>query len=146
VNGFTPAEFGTKLDSVKNRELGASELLQLLDDSIPSIQEKTAGAPVRLALDGVSGTSTALLCNILSRDGTLVSHSAMSGVPMSISPLDVIFKSITVRGFLLNDYDFASFRHQHASRRHLEQGRGPHPHFRSRREELDARSRFPERA
>ena len=47
MNGFTPAEFGTKLDSVKNRELGASELLQLLDDSIPSIQEKTAGAPVR---------------------------------------------------------------------------------------------------
>jgi NADPH:quinone reductase-like Zn-dependent oxidoreductase len=82
----------------------------LLDspDSIQLIQEKTADVPIRLALDGVSGDSTALLGNILSRDSTLVSYSAMSGVPMSISPLDVIFKRITVRGFLLNDYDFGS--------------------------------------
>ena len=26
----------------------------------------------------------------------------------ALSPLDVIFKRITVRGFLLNDFDFAS--------------------------------------
>jgi NADPH:quinone reductase-like Zn-dependent oxidoreductase len=31
----------------------------------------------------------------------------MSGAPLSISPLDLIFKRITVRGFLLNDFDFA---------------------------------------
>ena len=27
---------------------------------------------------------------------------------MTLSPLDIIFKRITVRGFLLNDFDFAS--------------------------------------
>jgi NADPH:quinone reductase-like Zn-dependent oxidoreductase len=50
----------------------------------------------------------ALLGAILSRDGTVVSYSAMSGTAISISPLDVIFKRITVRGFLLNDFDFGS--------------------------------------
>jgi hypothetical protein len=30
----------------------------------------------------------------------------MSGAPISISPLDVIFNRIAVRGFLLNDFDF----------------------------------------
>jgi len=32
----------------------------------------------------------------------------MSGAPISLSPLDVIFKRITLKGFLLNDFDFAS--------------------------------------
>jgi NADPH:quinone reductase-like Zn-dependent oxidoreductase len=92
-------------------ELGAAGGdIVLLDslDAVELIREKTAGAAIRLAFDGVSGASTALLARILSADGTLVSYSAMSGAPMSISPLDVIFKRITVRGFLLNDYDFGS--------------------------------------
>lgn len=83
----------------------------VLLDSPPAVEvigDKTANAPIRLALDGVSGQSTALLGAILSPDSTLVSYSAMSGVAMSLSPLDVIFKRITVRGFLLNDFDFAS--------------------------------------
>jgi NADPH:quinone reductase-like Zn-dependent oxidoreductase len=84
--------------------------LVLLDSpaSVEVIREKTANAPIRLALDGVSGPSTQLLGAILSPDSTLVSYSAMSGAAMSLSPLDVIFKRITVRGFLLNDFDFAS--------------------------------------
>jgi NADPH:quinone reductase-like Zn-dependent oxidoreductase len=84
--------------------------LVLLDSpaAVEVIHEKTANAPIRLALDGVSGSSTALLAAILSPDSTLVSYSAMSGTAMSLSPLDVIFKRITVRGFLLNDFDFAS--------------------------------------
>jgi NADPH:quinone reductase-like Zn-dependent oxidoreductase len=84
--------------------------LVLLDtpDAVEIIRDKRANAPIRLALDGVSGPSTALLGAILSTDSTLVSYSAMSGAAMSLSPLDVIFKRITVRGFLLNDFDFVS--------------------------------------
>jgi NADPH:quinone reductase-like Zn-dependent oxidoreductase len=84
--------------------------LVLLDSpgAVEVIREKTANAPIRLALDGVSGQSTALLGAILSTDSTLVSYSAMSGAAMTLSPLELIFKRITVRGFLLNDFDFAS--------------------------------------
>ena len=56
-------------------------------------------AELRLALDGVSGPATGVLAATLSPRGTLVSFAAMSSNPMSISPLDVIFKPVTVRGF-----------------------------------------------
>jgi NADPH:quinone reductase-like Zn-dependent oxidoreductase len=72
------------------------------------IREKTGNAPIRLAIDGVSGPATGLLAKILSPDGILVSYAAMSGAPMSLSPYDVFFKNITVRGFLLKNYDFQS--------------------------------------
>jgi NADPH:quinone reductase-like Zn-dependent oxidoreductase len=93
--------------------------LVLLDSpgAVEVIREKTANAPIRLALDGVSGQSTALLGAILSTDSTLVSYSAMSGAAMTLSPLELIFKRITVRGFLLNDFDFALWCGQRSSRR-----------------------------
>ena len=56
---------------------------------------------LRLALDGVSGTATGVLAATLSPHGTLVSYAAMSLGPMSISPLEVIFKPLTIRGFWL---------------------------------------------
>jgi NADPH:quinone reductase-like Zn-dependent oxidoreductase len=56
---------------------------------------------LRLALDGVSGPASGVLASTLSAHGTLVSYAAASAGPMSISPLDVIFKPLTVRGFWL---------------------------------------------
>ncbi|HLX04333.1 MAG TPA: zinc-dependent alcohol dehydrogenase family protein [Candidatus Binatus sp.] len=58
-------------------------------------------AELRLALDGVSGPATGVLASTLSPNGTLVSYAAMSAAPMSISPLDIIFKPLTLRGFWL---------------------------------------------
>jgi NADPH:quinone reductase-like Zn-dependent oxidoreductase len=56
---------------------------------------------LRLALDGVSGPATGVLASTLSPHGTLVIYAAMSAAPISLSPLDVIFKPITMRGFWL---------------------------------------------
>src|SRR6202050_1858618 len=58
-------------------------------------------AELRLALDGVSGPATGVLAATLSPHGTLVCYAAMSSAPMSISPRNVIFKPLTVRGFWL---------------------------------------------
>jgi NADPH:quinone reductase-like Zn-dependent oxidoreductase len=52
---------------------------------------------LRLALDGVSGPATGVLAATLSPRGTLVSFAAMSSNPMSISPLDVIFKPVAAQ-------------------------------------------------
>ena len=90
------------------RSAGGDIVLMDSPVSAKIIREETQNAAIRLGLDGVSGSSTKLLGDILSADSTLVSYSAMSGAPMSISPLDVIFKRITIRGFLLNDFDFVS--------------------------------------
>jgi NADPH:quinone reductase-like Zn-dependent oxidoreductase len=52
--------------------------------------------------------ATGVLAATLSSRGTLVSFAAMSSGPMSISPLDVIFKSVTMRGFFLGHPEFAA--------------------------------------
>ena len=65
------------------------------------IKAAVGKAELRLALDGVSGPATGVLASTLSPHGTLVSYAAMSEAPMSISPLDVIFKPLTMRGFWL---------------------------------------------
>ena len=59
-------------------------------------------------LDGVSGPATGVLAATLSPRGTLVSFAAMSLKPMSISPLDIIFKPVTVRGFFMGHPEFAA--------------------------------------
>ena len=61
---------------------------------------------LRLALDGVSGPGTGVLAATLSPHGTLVSYAAMSLGPMSISPLEVIFKPLTIRGFWLGHPEY----------------------------------------
>jgi NADPH:quinone reductase-like Zn-dependent oxidoreductase len=72
------------------------------------IKAAVGKAELRLALDGVSGRATGVLAATLSPHGTLVSFAAMSGGPMSISPLDVIFKPLTMRGFWLGHPEFAA--------------------------------------
>jgi len=78
----------------------------------PDVSERIKAAvgqsELRLALDGVSGPATGVLAATLSPRGTLVSFAAMSLSPMSISPLDVIFKPITMRGFFLGHPEFAA--------------------------------------
>ena len=70
-------------------------------DVSKEIKAAVGKAELRLALDGVSGKATGVLASTLSPHGTLVSFAAMSEAPISISPLDVIFKPITIRGFWL---------------------------------------------
>ena len=62
----------------------------------------------KLGIDGVSGPATGVLAATLSPHGTLVSFAAMSEGPMSINPLDVIFKPLTMRGFWLGHPEIAT--------------------------------------
>ncbi len=84
--------------------------LVVVDSADVSERIKTAigQAELHLALDGVSGPATGVLAATLSPRGTLVSFAAMSSKPMSISPLDVIFKPLTVRGFFMAHPEFAA--------------------------------------
>ena len=77
-------------------------------DVSKEIKAAVGKAELRLALDGVSGPATGVLASTLSPHGTLVSYAAMSEAPMSISPLDVIFKPITMRGFWLGHPESAA--------------------------------------
>jgi NADPH:quinone reductase-like Zn-dependent oxidoreductase len=100
---------GLKTVNIVRRQELVPELEALGGDVVvvdaPDVSEKIKAAvgkaELRLALDGVSGPATGVLASTLSAHGTLVSYAAMSLAPMSISPLHVIFKPITVRGFWL---------------------------------------------
>ena len=88
--------------------LGADVVVVDSPDVSKEIKDAVGKAELRLALDGVSGPATAVLASTLSQHGTLVSFAAMSGKPMSISPLDVIFKPITLKGFWLGHPESAA--------------------------------------
>jgi NADPH:quinone reductase-like Zn-dependent oxidoreductase len=77
-------------------------------DVAERIKAAVGHAELRLALDGVSGPATGVLAATLSPRATLVSFAAMSRVPMSISPMDVIFKPLTLRGFWMVHPEFAA--------------------------------------
>jgi NADPH:quinone reductase-like Zn-dependent oxidoreductase len=77
-------------------------------DVTKEIKAAVGQAELRLALDGVSGPASGVLAATLSPHGTLVSYAAMSQSPMSISPMEVIFKPLTVRGFWLGHPEFAA--------------------------------------
>jgi NADPH:quinone reductase-like Zn-dependent oxidoreductase len=115
VIAFTKTR-GLKTVNIVRRPELAAELkalggdLVVVDSSEVSQRIKAAvgQAELRLALDGVSGPATGVLAATLSPRGTLVSFAAMSGGPMSINPLDVVFKPLTVRGFWLDHPEFAA--------------------------------------
>jgi len=77
--------------------LGADVVVDDSKDVSERIKAAVGQAELRLALDGVSGPATGVLAATLSPHGTLVSFAAMSETPISINPLDVIFKPLTMR-------------------------------------------------
>jgi NADPH:quinone reductase-like Zn-dependent oxidoreductase len=100
---------GLKTVNIVRRKEQVAEIESIGGDVVvvdsPEVSKEIKAAvgqsELRLALDGVSGPASGVLASTLSPRGTLVSYAAMSKGPMSISPLDVIFKPLTVRGFWL---------------------------------------------
>src|SRR3984893_2514006 len=88
--------------------LGGDVVVVDSSDVSERIKAAVGQAELRLALDGVSGPATGVLAATLSPRGTLVSFAAMSGTPISINPLDVIFKPLTMRGFWLGHPEVAA--------------------------------------
>jgi NADPH:quinone reductase-like Zn-dependent oxidoreductase len=106
---------GLKTVNIVRRPELVAELEAIGGDVVvdsPDVSERIKAAvgqaELRLALDGVSGPATGVLAATLSPRGTLVSFAAMSLSPMSISPLDVIFKPVTMRGFYMAHPEFAA--------------------------------------
>jgi NADPH:quinone reductase-like Zn-dependent oxidoreductase len=80
-----------------------------LDNDVASAKmaEALGGLRPRLALDAVSGAASGRLAKLLGQGGTFVSYAAPSFAPLAISPFDVIFNDLTVRGFSLGNPAFA---------------------------------------
>ena len=102
VNIVRRPELVTELEGI-----GGDVVVVGTPDVPDRIKAAVGQAELRLALDGISGPATGVLAATLSRHGTLVSFAAMSESPMSINPLDVIFKPLAMRGFWLGHREIA---------------------------------------
>jgi NADPH:quinone reductase-like Zn-dependent oxidoreductase len=90
------------------KAIGADVVVVDNPDVSREIKAAVGQADLRLALDGVSGPASGVIASTLSPHGTLVAYAAMSLAPMSLSPLNVIFKPLTVRGFWLGHPEYAA--------------------------------------
>jgi NADPH:quinone reductase-like Zn-dependent oxidoreductase len=88
--------------------IGADVVVVDSPDVSRQIKEAVGQAELRLALDGVSGPATGLLAAVLSSNGTLVMYAAMSEAAIAMSPLDVIFKPLSLRGFFMGHSQHAA--------------------------------------
>lgn len=87
---------------------GADVVLVDRPNVAQQIKGATSGQPVKLALDGVGGSSSATLASVLTERGVLVNYAAMSGDPVSVQPADLVFKKLLVRGFFMYHPEFAA--------------------------------------
>ena len=80
--------------------LGAEHVLSTeSDDWVARVPEISGGAPIKGAIDSVSGPIASPLASVLAPGGLFLSFGAMSGKPIVLDPGKLIFGGITVRGF-----------------------------------------------
>jgi len=80
--------------------LGAEHVLSTQSDSwVTRVSEITGGAPIKGAIDSVSGPIALPLASVLAPGGLFLSFGAMSQKPIVLDPGKLIFGGITVRGF-----------------------------------------------
>ena len=80
---------------------GADAVLVDGDDLAARVRDATGGAKIRLGIDAVGGAATDRLAQALAPGGTVVNYGAMGGGLCELSPLALIFRGITLRGFWL---------------------------------------------
>jgi NADPH:quinone reductase-like Zn-dependent oxidoreductase len=83
------------------KAIGGDVVLVDGPDLAKRVAAETGGAPIALAIDGVSDTATANLLGCLAEKGMLVFYSAISGKPFVGDARALIFRDISMRGFWL---------------------------------------------
>ena len=75
------------------------------DDALDKMRAAAGNDRVQLAIDGVSGKSSALIASALTAHGTFVVYAYMGGGPVTINPFELIVKRVIARGFFMNHSD-----------------------------------------
>ena len=65
------------------------------------VKEATGGAKIKLAIDAVGGEATDHLANCTAKGGIVVNYGMMSGQPCQMSPANVVFRDVALKGFWL---------------------------------------------
>lgn len=83
---------------------GADAVVVSGPDLRAQLEQVLGGERISLLLDPIAGEVVTELASWLARGGTLVSYGGMSGTPVAVSPIDIIFRDLTVRGFWLKHW------------------------------------------
>lgn len=89
------------------RSLEVGHGLPDTEAAIAAAHERTAGAPIRLALDCVAGGASGRLAAMLAPRGLLAVFGHLSGAPCSIASTLLTAKGLEVRGFSLRPAEAA---------------------------------------
>lgn len=92
------------------RAAGAEHVLVDGENLVERVQALTAGAPLRFALDALAGEATEQLANCLSDGGLVLNHGMMSGEACRISPRNLAFRNISLRGYWVGSWFASSSR------------------------------------
>ena len=94
----------------ETRAAGAEHVLVEGDNLPERVHAITAGAPLRFALDALAGAASEQLANCLSDGGLLLNHGMMSGENCQVSPRNLAFRNICLRGYWVGSWFASSTR------------------------------------
>lgn len=83
-------------------ELGGDLVIELGPELAERVKGAVGCSPITLAVDAVSGPGTSQLAECLIDNGTIVTYGMLSGEPCVLTPEQVIFNNISLRGFWLS--------------------------------------------
>lgn len=76
------------------KQAGADVVVVESPTAVQEVEEATGGANIKLGLDAAGGQSSAILAQILGQESHLVAYAVLSGLPMVVSPVDLIVKRL----------------------------------------------------
>jgi NADPH:quinone reductase-like Zn-dependent oxidoreductase len=71
------------------------------EDLAQRVKSATSGAAIKLGIDAVGGKATMRLAQTLAEGSNIVNYGALSGEPCIVTPRELIFKDVTLKGFWL---------------------------------------------
>jgi NADPH:quinone reductase-like Zn-dependent oxidoreductase len=81
--------------------LGADACVIDGEDLAARVAQATGGAPIRLGIDAVAGAATARIGTCVADGGSVCSYGSMSGEEPVFGRADLIFRGVTLAGFML---------------------------------------------
>ncbi|WP_395703864.1 zinc-dependent alcohol dehydrogenase family protein [Aquabacterium sp.] len=81
--------------------LGGDVVLVDGEDLAERVKAATGGAAIQLGIDAVGGSATMRLAATLAEGATIVNYGALSGEPCTVSPRELVFRDVTLKGFWL---------------------------------------------
>jgi len=111
-------EFGLRSVSLVRRpelvdelkSAGADVVLVDGPDVVKQVAAATGKAKIKLGIDGVGGDASHSVASCLTSNAKMVAYGGVSGKPAAMSPLNIIFKQVTLEGFWLG---YPRFRDAH---------------------------------